>query len=254
MKEREREEILKEEKSSQETGFGTRQHKVSKEEPQANLDGKFSATATVPKIRCNQIADKAEWEIAPREPYPTFVEWRAQHYRKQGGHLADTAIANAKSEFRKNPARTADLWQQFLSYSNQAISNVLAAQQAGIKSEMPSCFTETAPASKQDVMEKLQAASNPTALPAPETATTLKAITPSIVRLEDGRALPVVSAADFEVERSEIPESVRELLRQLAAKRTMPKQSTESAKRAEIDVAQVERQLKGQSDPIDEWF
>jgi len=63
-----------------------------------------------------------------------------------------------------------------------------------------------------------------------------------------------LTAAQFEVERSEMPDFIREQLERLSAKRTMPRQSTESVKRAEIDVAEVEKQLKGQSDPINEWF
>jgi len=51
-----------------------------------------------------------------------------------------------------------------------------------------------------------------------------------------------------------MPDFIREQLERLSAKRTMPRQSTESVKRAEIDVAEVEKQLKGQSDPINEWF
>jgi len=65
----------------------------------------------------------------------------------------------------------------------------------------------------------------------------------------------VVNAADFEVERSEMPDFFREQLARLSVKRTMPKQSTESAKRAEIDIAEVERQLKGQDSlEDDDWF
>ncbi len=265
-KEGEQKENFNEEISSQENEFKAREEEVKSREPKANLKDQPSAAAAITQKvyqdrtaeRYNRPSGKADWEIEPGVPYPAFVEWKAQQYRKQGGHLADAAIANAKSEFRKNPARTADLWQEFLSYSNQAADNALVAQQAGIKAEMPSCFSEAAPATKEEVLRKLEAVNTSTALPAaPETATApkAKATAPLVVKLEDGRALPVVSAADFEVERSKIPDFIREQLERLSAKRTMPRQSTEAAKRAEIDVVAVERQLKGQDSlEVDDWF
>ncbi len=262
-RESEQKENFKEEINSQESNFKAREKEVKSSKPKANLEDQPSAAAAVaPKVhrdrtaeRYNRPPGKLDWEIEPGVAYPAFVEWRAQHYRKQGGHLADAAIANAKSEIRKNPARADDLWQQFLSYSNQAADNALAAKEAGMKGEMPPCFSETAPASKEELFKKLEAVNNSTALsPAPETATSPKAIAPSVIRFDNSRVLPVVTAAQFEVERSEIPDFIREKLERLSAKRTMPRQSTEAAKRAEIDVAQVERQLKGQLDPIDEWF
>ena len=257
-------ENFNEEISSQENEFKAGEEEVKSREL-TRLEDQPSAAEIAPKVYRDRTAEcynrppgKLDWEIEPGVAYPAFVEWRAQHYRKQGGHLADAAVANAKSEFRKNPARTADLWQEFLSYSNQAADNALVAQQAGIKAEMPSCFSEAAPVTKGEVLRKLEAVNASTALPAaPETATAPKAkvITPSVVKLQDGRVLPVVSAADFEVEPSKMPDFIREQLERLSAKRTMPRQSTEAAKRAEIDVQAIERQLKGQDSLEDDaWF
>jgi len=252
-RESEQKENFNEEISSRENEFKAREEEVKSREL-TKLEDQPSAAVIAPKIyrdrtteRYSRPPGKLDWEIEPGVPDEAFVKWRAQHYLKQGGHLADAAIPNAKAEIRKNPARAADLWQQFLEYSNQVADSVIAAKEAGVSTSLPACFTKVAPASKEAVIEKLQAASNPMALsPAPETATTPKAIAPSVTQLPDGRVLPVLTAAQFEVERSEMPGFIREQLERLSAKRTMPRQLTESVKRAEIDVAAVERQLKVQ--------
>ena len=116
--------------------------------------------------RFNRTAEKLEWEISPGKPYPVFVKWRSAHYVKQGGHWADAALANARSEIRNNPLRAEDLWQQFLEYSNTAADGALAAKQAGIIPSLPPCFVNTSPVVKDEVMAKIDALTVPvTALP-----------------------------------------------------------------------------------------
>ena len=55
--------------------------------------------------RFSRTAAQQDWEIQPGVPYPAFLSWRSQHYISQGGHWADAALANAKSEIRNNPLR-----------------------------------------------------------------------------------------------------------------------------------------------------
>jgi len=107
--------------------------------------------------RFSRTAAQQDWEIQPGVPYPAFLSWRSKHYISQGGHWADTALANAKSEIRNNPLRAADLWAQFLDYSNQAADNALAHQAVGMTPSLPSCFADVSSVTKEQVLPKLEA-------------------------------------------------------------------------------------------------
>ena len=109
------------------------------------------------RIKFSRTAAKLDWELYPGVPYPALVKWRSQHYVNQGGHWADAANANAKSEIRNNPQRAADLWDQFLEYSNIAADSALAHTAAGMTPSLPSCFAQTSPVTKEQVMPKLVA-------------------------------------------------------------------------------------------------
>ncbi|OWY62052.1 hypothetical protein B7486_60480, partial [cyanobacterium TDX16] len=100
------------------------------------------------------------WEIAPQQPYPYFLQWRALHYKNQGGHWADSPLTNAYSEFYKNPAKTNILWQEFLQFYNLALDNALALEAAGIEVRLPSCLSEVPSASPEEVAQKAKTLSN----------------------------------------------------------------------------------------------
>ncbi|OWY64395.1 hypothetical protein B7486_47590 [cyanobacterium TDX16] len=103
------------------------------------------------------------WEIAPHQPYPYFLQWRALHYKNQGGHWADSPLTNAYSEFYKNRFKTAILWQEFLQFYNLVLDNALALQAAGIEVKLPSCLSEVESANEQEIAQKARTlSSNPT--------------------------------------------------------------------------------------------
>jgi len=126
---------------------------------------------TLPKISVGDKSSAPEaesvavepWEVAPLQPYPYFLQWRALHYKSQGGHWADSPLTNAYSEFYKNRFKTKILWQEFLQFYNLALDNALALQVAGIEVKLPSCFREVATVSEVVVAQKAKTlSSNPT--------------------------------------------------------------------------------------------
>ncbi|MDV2997674.1 MAG: hypothetical protein N4J56_007379 [Chroococcidiopsis sp. SAG 2025] len=100
------------------------------------------------------------WEIAPNQPYPYFLQWRALHYKNQGGHWADSPLTNAYSEFYKNRFKTKILWQEFLQFYNLALDNALALEVAGIEVRLPSCLSEVSQVSDRVVADKAKALSS----------------------------------------------------------------------------------------------
>ncbi|MDV2997449.1 MAG: hypothetical protein N4J56_007154 [Chroococcidiopsis sp. SAG 2025] len=100
------------------------------------------------------------WEVAPLQPYPYFLQWRALHYKNQGGHWADSPQSNAYAEFYKNRFKTAILWQEFLQFYNLALDNALALEAAGIEVRLPSCLSEVPSTSPEEVTQKAKTLSN----------------------------------------------------------------------------------------------
>jgi len=96
------------------------------------------------------------WEIAPQQPYPYFLQWRALHYKNQGGHWANSPQSNAYAEFYKNRFKTNILWQEFLQFYNLALDNALALQSAGIEVKLPTCFEDRDVVSEQEVVRKAE--------------------------------------------------------------------------------------------------
>ena len=101
------------------------------------------------------------WEIAPGEPYPVFLNWRAAGMSKQEGHWQENAYRFSYSEFYNNRVRTTKiLWPEFLATVKQV---TFASQQAlavGMQPVLPSWFIEKpAPTleNAQQVMSELQA-------------------------------------------------------------------------------------------------
>ncbi|MGL4620939.1 MAG: hypothetical protein ACRCZS_18065 [Chroococcidiopsis sp.] len=119
-------------------------------QPKPNIFGEDKLSAAVPQV----------WEVAPNQPYPYFLQWRALHYKNQGGHWADSPLTNAYSEFYKNPAKTNILWQEFLQFYNLALDNALALEAAGIEVRLPSCLSAVPSASPEEVAQKAKTLSN----------------------------------------------------------------------------------------------
>ncbi|OWY63654.1 hypothetical protein B7486_51880 [cyanobacterium TDX16] len=114
-----------------------------------------------PKIVVRDKSSAVEpWEIAPNQPYPYFLQWRALHYKNQGGHWADSPLTNAYSEFYKNPAKTNILWQEFLQFYNLALDNALALEAAGIEVRLPSCLSAVTSVSPEEVAQKAKTLTN----------------------------------------------------------------------------------------------
>ncbi|PSB60670.1 hypothetical protein C7B79_24885 [Chroococcidiopsis cubana CCALA 043] len=148
--------------------------KEKKVEPEPEITAGSSVDSTAksdfprpkPKI---SLCDKSSaplveaWEVAPQQPYPYFLQWRALHYKNQGGHWANSPQSNAYAEFYKNRFKTQILWQEFLQFYNLALDNALALQAAGIEVRLPSCLSEVESANEQQIAQKARTlSSNPT--------------------------------------------------------------------------------------------
>lgn len=105
---------------------------------------------------------KEVWEIAPGEPYPVFLNWRAKtKYEPQGGRWATDAIGNAYSEFYNNRAKTkVAIFPDFLAYMQTVAENANEQQNAGLKAILPSLLiAKPAPTEEnvQRLMSNIQA-------------------------------------------------------------------------------------------------
>ena len=101
------------------------------------------------------------WEIAPGEPYPVFLNWRAAGMARQEGHWQENAYRFSYSEFYNNRTRTTKiLWPEFLEALKQVTLNAQQALALGMQAILPSWFIEKpVPTieSAEQVMANLQA-------------------------------------------------------------------------------------------------
>ena len=74
------------------------------------------------------------WEIAPKRPFPVFLNWWADRkYKPQGGKWEVAATSNAYSEFYKDCDRTSvAIFPEFLEYMQQVAQNCNQQIAAGI--------------------------------------------------------------------------------------------------------------------------
>lgn len=119
-------------------------------------------TGTGGSAKTNGVSGQQEiWEIAPGEPYPVFLNWRAAGMAKQEGHWQENAYRFSYSELYNNRLRTTKiLWPEFLQTVEQVTDSARQALAAGMKAVLPSWFVEKqAPTieSAQQVMDDLQA-------------------------------------------------------------------------------------------------
>lgn len=108
-------------------------------------EGQYSAALRQGFIKINKpIKDQEKqiWEIAPKRPYPVFLNWWAdKKYKPQGGKWEAAASSNAYSEFYKDCDRTtAAIFPEFLEYMQQATENCDHQLASGIKALLPSYF------------------------------------------------------------------------------------------------------------------
>lgn len=116
-------------------------------------------------LAASAASEVEPWEIAPFQPYPYFLQWRALHYKNQGGHWANSPQSNAYAEFYKNRFKTAILWQEFLQFYNLALDNALVLQAAGIEVKLPTCFEDHDVVSDRVVARKAETLVQNTAQP-----------------------------------------------------------------------------------------
>ena len=89
------------------------------------------------------------WEIAPGQPFPVFLNWRANnHYKPQGGKWESDAYGNAYAEFYKNRQKTTYvLFPLFMQEVKGITERVYQAQcvDAVAANSLPSWFMESLP-------------------------------------------------------------------------------------------------------------
>lgn len=95
------------------------------------------------------------WEIAPKRPFPVFLNWWADRkYKPQGGKWEVAATSNAYSEFYKDCDRTTvAIFPEFLEYMQQVAQNCNQQIAAGIKAILPSCFVTMPEANLENVRQ-----------------------------------------------------------------------------------------------------
>jgi hypothetical protein len=113
-----------------------------------------------------------KWEVSSGKPYPYFWQWREAFYRNQGGSISETAKSNAYSEFYKNRLKTNVLWQEFLDFYKIALDNALQIQASGMTPTLPSCFSNDAPVTEEQVAKRLDALGNNLLVALPQAAPT----------------------------------------------------------------------------------
>lgn len=106
-----------------------------------------------PKDLENQL-----WEIAPKRPYPVFLNWWAdKKYKPQGGKWEAAATSNAYSEFYKDCDRTTiAIFPEFLEYMQQVAQNCNQQLANGIKALLPSCFVSKPESTRENVNQLMQ--------------------------------------------------------------------------------------------------
>jgi len=113
--------------------------------PDSSVGSKVKSNVPRPKPKISggdKFSAPENWEVAPLQPYPYFLQWRALHYKNQGAHWANSPQSNAYAEFYKNRFKTNILWQEFLQFYDLALDNALALQSAGIEVKLPTCFED----------------------------------------------------------------------------------------------------------------
>jgi len=113
-----------------------------------------------------------KWEVAPGEPYPYFWQWREAQIRQQGGGIAANAKSNSYSEFYNNRARGNVLWQEFLEFYKITLDNALQIQATGMTPTLPSCFSNDAPVTQEQISNQLKALGNNVLVALPQAAAT----------------------------------------------------------------------------------
>lgn len=98
------------------------------------------------------------WEIAPKHPYPVFLNWWAdKKYKPQGGKWEAAAPSNAYSEFYKDCDRTSiAIFPEFLEYMQQVAENCNQQLASNIKAFLPSCFNAKPESSSENVGQLMQ--------------------------------------------------------------------------------------------------
>jgi hypothetical protein len=102
--------------------------------------------------------EKQIWEIAPKRPYPVFLNWWAdKKYKPQGGKWEAGATSNAYSEFYKDCDRTSfAIFPEFLEYMQQVAQNCHQQIASDIKALLPSCFVAKPEATRENVNQLMQ--------------------------------------------------------------------------------------------------
>jgi hypothetical protein len=104
-----------------------------------------------------EVKDQVQqvWEIAPKRPYPVFLNWWAdKKYKPQGGKWEAAAQSNAYSEFYKDCDRTTvAIFPEFLEYMQQVAQNCNQQVASGIKAILPSCFVTMPEANQENVKQ-----------------------------------------------------------------------------------------------------
>lgn len=105
----------------------------------------------------SKTKDQAQqvWEIAPKRPYPVFLNWWAdKKYKPQGGKWEAAATSNAYSEFYKDCDRTSvTIFPEFLEYMQRVAENCNQQIANGIKAILPSCFVTMPEANLENVRQ-----------------------------------------------------------------------------------------------------
>ena len=131
------------------------------QEPNTPHEGKCSAAPGQGFTKINKQSkglEKQIWEIAPKRPYPVFLNWWADRkYKPQGGKWEAAAASNAYSEFYKDCDRTSiAIFPEFLEYMQQVAQNCNQQLASGIKALLPSCFVAKPESSSENVNQLMQ--------------------------------------------------------------------------------------------------
>ncbi|HYX18371.1 MAG TPA: hypothetical protein VE944_29200 [Nostoc sp.] len=132
------------------------------EEPVTSHEGQCSATSGQGFTKINnkksKDLEKQIWEIAPKRPYPVFLNWWAdKRYKPQGGKWEAAATSNAYSEFYKDCDRTTvAIFPEFLEYMQQVAENCNQQLASGIKALLPSCFVAKPESTRENVNQLMQ--------------------------------------------------------------------------------------------------